>query len=131
VPGPRPRAGHRSHRKHRCAACARNFGELPETPWSYQCDPRIRVSFTVADVTEVPPWEPVGAEYMYRQIARHLEARIRAGEFAPGQRLPRERDLATEYGAGFHTVRKALEVLREQGIATTLHGKGTYATGQK
>jgi GntR family transcriptional regulator len=59
-------------------------------------------------------------------MADHLEARIKAGDLAPGFRLPGERDLAAEYQVAVGTARRAVEELRQRGLATTLPAKGTF-----
>ncbi len=80
----------------------------------------------------VPAWdrEAVGVTYVYAAIAGHLAMRIRAGEFPPGGRLPGERELSEEYGVGLGTFRRALDLLRERGVLTTLPAKGTFVTGE-
>jgi len=40
--------------------------------------------------------------------------------------MPPERDLGTEYGVAYNTVRKAMELLRERDMIVTMHGRGTY-----
>jgi GntR family transcriptional regulator len=67
-----------------------------------------------------------GPEYAYRQVADHLEARIKAGDLAPGARLPGERELAAEYGVALGTVRRALQEMRERGRVVTTPSKGTF-----
>ena len=71
-----------------------------------------------------------GPEYAYRQVADHLEARIRAGELAPGSRLPGERELAEEYGVALGTIRRALQEMRERGRVVTTPSKGTFITAR-
>ena len=60
----------------------------------------------------------------YVRVANALAARIEAGEFAPGARLPREQDLATEYEVSYGTVRSAMRVLRGRKLVITAWGKG-------
>lgn len=74
----------------------------------------------------VPPFEPTPLRLMYVQVAEHIEARIRAGELRPGRRLPPEREIATEYGVAYNTMRKSMEILRERGLIVTMHGRGTF-----
>lgn len=76
----------------------------------------------------VPPFDPDvdSPEYLYVRLANHIEARIRAGELAPGRRLPAERDQAVEYGVAYLTVRRAMRELRERGLIRTVVGRGTY-----
>lgn len=65
----------------------------------------------------------------YRQLAAILKRRIGAGEFdpEPNRRLPAEVDLAAEYDVAHGTVRKALEVLRDEaGLVRTAPGLGTF-----
>jgi DNA-binding GntR family transcriptional regulator len=65
---------------------------------------------------------------LYTQVANYLAARIESGELQPGARLPAERDLARDLGVAYDTVRRATALLRERGLITTVHGKGTYVT---
>ena len=50
----------------------------------------------------------------------------RGREFKRGTRLPPERDLSTEYGVAYNTVRRSMDVLRERGLVITLRGHGNY-----
>jgi DNA-binding GntR family transcriptional regulator len=75
----------------------------------------------------VPPFEADPLQLAYVQVADHIAARIAAGEFEPGTRLPPERDLAAEYGVAYNTVRRSMDVLRERGLVVTLRGHGNYA----
>jgi GntR family transcriptional regulator len=79
----------------------------------------------------VPPFDPATDEpdYLYARMADHLEARIKAGDLAPGGRLPGERDLAAEYEVAIGTARRAVQELRERGLAVTLPAKGTFIKG--
>src|SRR5947207_7621087 len=62
----------------------------------------------------------------YREIAGDLRARIEAGEFVGGKVLPSEADLSAAYGASRVTVRRALEVLRDEGIVDARQGFGWF-----
>jgi len=66
--------------------------------------------------------------FVYEQMAAHLAARITGGELPPGSRLPGERAMAEEYGVSVSTVRKALGLLREQGLVVTRVPKGSFVT---
>lgn len=61
----------------------------------------------------------------YVALAAHLRKRIQDGEFQPGQRLPAEPDLMATYGLAEKTVRRAVHVLRDEGIAEHVPGWGT------
>ena len=69
------------------------------------------------------------ADLAYVQIADDITARIASGELRPGARLLSERALADYYGRSYQTVRRAMEVLRDRGLITTIHGRGTFVTG--
>lgn len=62
----------------------------------------------------------------WRRIYRDLDARIRAGEWLPGGRLPAEDALAAAYGVHRHTVRRALARMQEQGRIRAEQGRGTF-----
>lgn len=47
-------------------------------------------------------------------------------QLAPGTRLRSERDLAAHYEVAYHTIRRAMEVLRERGLIVSIHGRGTF-----
>jgi DNA-binding GntR family transcriptional regulator len=74
----------------------------------------------------VPPFRPDPLRLIYVQVAEHIAARIEAGELAGSQRMAPERDVATEYGVAYNTIRKSMELLRERGLIVTMHGRGTF-----
>jgi DNA-binding GntR family transcriptional regulator len=63
---------------------------------------------------------------LYGEITRDLRQRIDRGEFAPGQRLPAEMELARGYGVNRLTVRRALSDLARYGVIRTEHGIGSF-----
>ena len=64
----------------------------------------------------------------YRVIADRLRERIESGSIPPGTLLPTESALTSEFRASRGTVRQAIAVLREEGLVTTEHGRGTSAS---
>ncbi|WP_326806618.1 winged helix-turn-helix domain-containing protein [Streptomyces sp. NBC_01775] len=70
--------------------------------------------------------DPAAPVYVYIQVADDIEARINTGTLRPGARLPGERDLAEQYGVAYGSARRAIEELRDRGLAITLPGKGTF-----
>jgi DNA-binding transcriptional ArsR family regulator len=62
----------------------------------------------------------------YRQLARILRDRIRSGQLPAGGRMQSEKDLHDEFGLARETVRRALAVLRAEGLVEVRHGHGTY-----
>lgn len=67
-----------------------------------------------------------GAERaVYRQLADLLRDQITSGQIPPGDLLPFEGRLCQEHGVGRATVRRALQVLRLEGLVVTERGYGT------
>lgn len=62
----------------------------------------------------------------HRQIAAWLRTRIEAGEWGPEQRLPSEGDLVGVTGVARSTARRAIALLRDEGIIYTVQGRGSY-----
>jgi DNA-binding GntR family transcriptional regulator len=58
-------------------------------------------------------------------------ARIDAGEFQPGHKIPPEEDLAASYGVARGTVRRATRQLEYAGILDVRHGHGTFVRLQR
>ncbi len=67
-----------------------------------------------------------GAVPVYRQLAAILRAQIESGELAPGRPVPSERTLTQRYGVAVGTVKKAVEVLRSEGLVHTVTGRGIF-----
>ncbi|MFI1367090.1 GntR family transcriptional regulator [Streptomyces griseochromogenes] len=59
---------------------------------------------------------------LYLDVAVRLRKAIADGVFPPGSRLPSEHVLAQEYGVSRNTVRRAMEVLREDGLMASQQG---------
>lgn len=60
------------------------------------------------------------------QAIEALEAFIRDGQYAPGDRLPPERELMVQLGMGRTQLRRALEALEMEGVIWRHVGKGTF-----
>ena len=73
------------------------------------------------------PLTSIEPSRLYRQIAEQLRALIVAGEYAPGTRLPPERDLAQQLGVSRPSVREALIALEVEGYVDIRIGSGIYA----
>ncbi|MEU6722902.1 GntR family transcriptional regulator [Nonomuraea wenchangensis] len=68
----------------------------------------------------------VRSGWRFQTIADDLAARVRAGDFQQDVPLPSETQLAQHYDVAKGTVRRALAVLRDQGLVFTVSGRGTY-----
>lgn len=73
------------------------------------------------------PLQAVEPQRLYQQIAEQLRQLIKQGEFAPGTRLPAERDLARQLGVSRPSVREALIALEVEGWVEVRSGSGVYA----
>lgn len=65
-------------------------------------------------------------EPAYAQLVRILRERIAVGEFRPGSRLPSEAQLCERYRVSPMTVRRAINLLLDQGVVSTIQGSGTF-----
>lgn len=63
----------------------------------------------------------------WQQVLAHVEADLRDGTLAPGDRLTPERELATQLGVGRSSVREAFRVLDVLGLIRTGTGSGPSA----
>jgi DNA-binding GntR family transcriptional regulator len=61
-------------------------------------------------------------------LARELRARIQAGEWAPGDQLPSEPELARLQAVSRSSMRAAIAMLEEEGYVRRRRGSGTYVT---
>ena len=66
-------------------------------------------------------------ELRYQVIADDLRRRVSLGELAAGRLLPSESELSASYAASRITIRKALEVLKEEGLVDSRQGFGWFA----
>ena len=60
------------------------------------------------------------------QVVAHVRDLIERGALKPGDRLPAERDLATQIGVSRPTIRAGLRTLAAMGVVRSRHGSGTY-----
>lgn len=65
------------------------------------------------------------ADLVYRKILADLKQRIQNNEF-PTQKLPDERSLMVEYDVSRSTVKRALNIIANQGIIFKKRGSGTF-----
>src|SRR4029450_12224241 len=60
------------------------------------------------------------------QVVAFVRDLIERGALKPGDRLPAERDLATQIGVSRPTIRAGLRTLAAMGVVRSRHGSGTY-----
>jgi GntR family transcriptional regulator len=64
----------------------------------------------------------------YLVLARSLAAEIRGGTLGVGDRLPGERELCRQFGLSRVTVRRALNVLQDDGLIESIGARGWFVT---
>lgn len=64
----------------------------------------------------------------HEEIMEQLQARIRSGEWKPGERLPTMQQLASQYGLSRTAVREALRLLESRRIVSIEHGRGMFVS---
>jgi DNA-binding transcriptional regulator YhcF (GntR family) len=64
------------------------------------------------------------------RIAADLRARISAGEFGPGDRVPSTRELTRQWGVAMATATRALSLLRDEGVLRSVRGVGTVVANR-
>ena len=65
---------------------------------------------------------------LYQQVAESIATAIAKGRYAPGSRLPAERDLAEEFKVSRPTIREAMIALEIRGLVGAKKGSGIYVT---
>lgn len=64
----------------------------------------------------------------YYDLMEDLREKILSGEVKPGEKIPSENQLSSEYGVSRQTVRKALQILQNEGYIYAEHGRGTFCS---
>jgi GntR family transcriptional repressor for pyruvate dehydrogenase complex len=76
--------------------------------------------------TDAPRRAPRLADQLYAQLVNQ----IGGGTLMPGQRLPSENRLSSEFGVSRPVIREAIARLQADGLVTTRHGSGTFVVNQ-
>lgn len=63
---------------------------------------------------------------LYEQVRTEILRRLVSGHWKPGEVLPNEFDLATEFGVSQGTVRRALGEMAARNLVTRVQGRGTF-----
>jgi len=62
------------------------------------------------------------------KLVEDLKRQIMSGEIRPGDKISSENVLAKEYDISRQTVRKAIDILRNEGFLYAEHGRGTFCS---
>lgn len=74
--------------------------------------------------------DPAAPEPLFEQLAAQLRAAIAAGALSAGDRLAPARDVAASLDINLHTVLRAYQELRDEGLVELRRGRGaTVAAG--
>lgn len=70
--------------------------------------------------------DPMSGQPVYRQLAVIIRSKIESGEYPPGAPLPSAKSMAQEYGISIGAVTRAVDVIRTEGLARTVPGRGVW-----
>ena len=70
--------------------------------------------------------DPTGPVPPYKQIAAIIRVRIESGEYPKGIRIPTESEMVETWEVARTTARRAIALLREEGLVTTVPQRGSY-----
>lgn len=71
------------------------------------------------------------ASPIYQRIAKQLRERIADGTYGPGDQLPTERELMTEFKIARGTAREAVHLLVQEGLVTTRRALGAFVRARR
>jgi len=71
-------------------------------------------------------YDPLAPVPRYRQIAAIIRERIESGQLEPNRPIPSEVQIENEFGVARATARRAVGVLRDEGLIVTVPGMGSY-----
>ncbi len=72
--------------------------------------------------------DPASERPLYVQIADSLRGDLAAGAIGPGHALPPAREIAAGLGINVHTVLRAYQQLRDEGLVDLRRGRGAVVT---
>jgi GntR family transcriptional regulator len=70
--------------------------------------------------------DPIAPVPPYRQIANILRRRIESGQYPADTRIPTESEIVDAFEVARTTARRAIEVLRDEGLIYTVPQRGSY-----
>ncbi|MBA4531494.1 trehalose operon repressor [Brevibacillus sp. 7WMA2] len=66
----------------------------------------------------------------YLAIYEEIRQGIIEGVYPPGEKLPSENDFCKKFETSRGTIRRALDMLAEEGLVNSMHGKGVFVLDQ-
>ncbi len=84
-----------------------------------------------AKVNRLEAINPSSLVPKYHQLKQILREKIDAGDWAPGDILPSEYELCSQYGVSRTTVRQTMAALVSEGLVTREQGRGTFVARPK
>lgn len=72
--------------------------------------------------------DPYSAEPLFAQVAAAVRADVAAGRLRVGERLPAAREVAKGADINLHTVLRAYQMLRDEGLVDMRRGRGAVVT---
>ncbi len=72
--------------------------------------------------------DPTSEQPLFAQVAASVRADAAAGRLRPGDRLPSAREVAEALGVNLHTVLRAYQELRDEGLVDMRRGRGAVLT---
>jgi GntR family transcriptional regulator len=66
---------------------------------------------------------------VYLQVASVMRERIESGRWKVGDKISTIEELEKEFGVAHITVRRAIDILREEGLTDAYRGRGTFVLG--
>lgn len=66
--------------------------------------------------------------FLYMKVYNDIRRKIEDGEYQSGEKLPSDKQFSEEYGVSLITVKKALEMLKDQGLVKRVSGTGSFVT---
>ncbi len=67
---------------------------------------------------------------LYVQIADELRRNIQSSVYRAGEQLPTESELSNRFGVNRHTLRRAIDILKNEGLLRVDRGRGTFVAAQ-
>ena len=81
--------------------------------------------YTEAVLFRVDPSSPLA---LFEQLAASVRSGVGRGEVVAGERLPSAREVADALDVNVHTVLRAYQALREEGLVDLRRGRGAVVT---